>query len=86
MEKHTEKRIAKVKLMLTKRTVENPGAGRQTLDRLGRQAHRLRRPHPAPGRQFLIVTHRAGGGGCKASNKRVVIERYGCIAAIQVRR
>ena len=88
MEKHTEKRIAKVKPHADQAHRREPWsrpdkpwiAWDDKLTGFGGPASSPRAPNS------LSSPTAPGGGGCKASNKRVVIERYGCIAAIQVRR
>ncbi|MCY4383629.1 MAG: integrase family protein [Nitrospinae bacterium] len=86
MENNTGKRIARVRTTLTKRTVEalKPGdkswiAWDEKLTGFGV------RVQPS-GMKSFIVNYRAGEGGRKAPNKRVVIGRYGRIAPDQARR
>ena len=86
MEQHTEKRVAKVKLTLTKRTVEAlEPADKPWIawdDKLTGFGVRIQ---PSGTRSF-IVNYRAGEGGRKAPNKRVVVGRYGRVTPDQARR
>ncbi len=84
MENHPVKRIARVKLTLTKRTVEalEPAdkpwiAWDDKLTGFGVQ--------PSGTRTF-VVNYRAGDGGRKAPNKRVTLGRYGRITPDKARR
>ena len=86
MEMHSGKRVAMVKLTLTKRTVETPGARREVLDRLGDKLTGFGVCVQPSGTNSFIVKYRAGDGGRKAPNKRIVIERYGRIASDKARR
>ena len=86
MEQHTGKRIAKVKLMLTKRTVEalEPAdkpwiAWDEKLTGFGC------RIQPS-GTKSFVANYRAGDGGRNAPNKRVVIGRYGRVTPDRARR
>ncbi len=82
----TAKRTAKAKLTLTKRTVEalepadNPWIAWD--DKLTGFGCRVQ---PSGTRSF-IVNYRAGDGGRKAPNKRVVIGRYGRVTPDRARR
>ena len=86
MHTRTGKRIARTKLALTKRAVEAlEPADKPWIawdDRLTGFGVRV---HPTGAKSF-IVNYRAGDGGRKAPNKRVVIGRYGKIAPDQARR
>ena len=86
METQTAKRIAKTKLTLTKRTVDAlEPAGTPWIawdDKLTGFGVRIQ----PSGVKSFIVNYRAGDGGRKASNKRVVLGRYGKIAPDQARR
>ena len=85
MTKPSRKRIALHKLSLTKRTVEalKPGAKSwiawdDTLTGFGVRVQ-------PTGLKAYIVNYRAGDGGRKAPNKRVVLGRHGEITAAQAR-
>ena len=86
MENHSGKRIAKVRLTLTKRTVEaleptdKPWIAWD--DRLIGFGVRVQ---PSSTKTF-IVNYRTGDGGRTAPNKRVAIGRYGRIAPDRARR
>ena len=86
MEQHSAKRIARVKLTLTKRTVEAlEPADKPWIawdDKLTGFGIRIQ---PSGTRSF-IVNYRAGEGGRKAPNKRVVVGRYGKVSPDQARR
>ena len=86
MERHTEKRVAKVKLTLTKRSVEAlEPADKPWIawdDKLTGFGVRIQ---PSGTRSF-IVNYRAGEGGRKAPNKRVVVGRFGKVTPDQARR
>ena len=80
------KLIAKVKLTLTKRTVNTLEADNKPWiawdDKLTGFGVRV---HPSGAKSFL-VNYRAGNGGRKAPNKRVVIGRVGRVTPDQARR
>ena len=86
MEKHSTKRIAKVKLTLSKRTVDalepqdRPWIAWD--DRLSGFGCRVQ----PSGVKSFVVNYRAGDGGRKAPNKRVVVGRYGRVTPDQARR
>ena len=86
MENHSGKRIAKVRLTLTKRTVEaleptdKPWIAWD--DRLIGFGVRVQ----PSGTKTFIVNYRTGDGGRTAPNKRVAIGRYGRIAPDRARR
>ena len=86
METHTAKRVAKTRLTLTKRAVDalepadTPWIAWD--DKLTGFGVRIQ----PSGVKSFIVNYRAGEGGRKAPNKRVVLGRYGKIAPDQARR
>ncbi len=86
MENNTGKRIARVRTTLTKRTVEALKPTDKSWiawdDKLTGFGVRVQ---PSGAKSF-IVNYRAGSGGRKAPNKRVVIGRYGRIAPDRARR
>ena len=86
MEQTTAKRIARVKLTLTKRTVDAlEPEGKPWIawdDKLTGFGCRVQ----PSGTKSFIVNYRAGDGGRKAPNKRVVVGRYGRVTADQARR
>ena len=86
MEQHTEKRIAKVKLTLTKRTVDAlEPADKPWIawdDKLVGFGCRVQ----PSGTKSFVVNYRAGDGGRKAPNKRVVVGRYGRVTPDRARR
>ncbi len=86
MEKHTAKRVARVKVTLTKRTVDALKPGDKPWiawdDKLIGFGVRVQ----PSGTKTFIVNYRAGGGGRKAPNKRVTLGRYGRITPDQARR
>ena len=86
MPKHTGKRVALNKLTLTKRAVEamEPAdkpwiAWDDKLTGFGIQVH-------PSGIKSFFVNYRTGNGGRKASNKRVVLGRFGRMSPEQARR
>ena len=86
MPKHTGKRVALNKLTLTKRAVEamEPAdkpwiAWDDKLTGFGIQVH-------PSGIKSFFVNYRTGNGGRKASNKRVVLGRFGRMSTEQARR
>ena len=86
MEQNTEKRIAKVKTTLTKRTVEAlEPAAKPWIAWDEKLAGFGVRVQPSGTRTF-VVNYRAGDGGRKAPNKRVSIGRYGRVTPDQARR
>ena len=86
MRTSTGKRTAKVRATLTKRAIEafqpTDKAWVAWDDKLTGFGIRI---HPSGAKSF-IVNYRAGEGGRKAANKRVVLGRYGQIAPDQARR
>ncbi len=86
MENQSAKRTAKVRLTLTKRTVDAlEPAGKPWIawdDKLSGFGVRVQ---PSGTRTF-IVNYRAGDGGRKAPNKRVTLGRYGRITPDRARR
>ena len=86
MQQPTAKRIAKVKLTLTKRTVEAlEPADKPWIawdDKLTGFGCRVQ----PSGTKSFIVNYRAGDGGRKAPNKRVVVGRFGRITPDRARR
>ena len=86
MKNHSAKRVARVKLTLTKRTVEAlEPADKPWIawdDKLTGFGVRVQ---PSGARTF-VVNYRAGDGGRKAPNKRVTLGRYGRITPDKARR
>ena len=86
MHTNTGKRTAKVRTTLTKRIIETLEPTDTSWiawdDKLVGFGVRV---HPG-GTKSFIVNYRAGDGGRKAPNKRVVIGRYGKVTADQARR
>ena len=86
MTQPSRKRIAKVKLTLTKRAVESlePGARPWIAwdDRLTGFGVRVQ----PSGTKAFVVNYRSGNGGRRAPNRRVVIGRYGAITPDRARR
>ena len=86
METQTAKRIAKTKLTLTKRAIDalepadTPWVAWD--DKLTGFGVRIQ----PSGVKSFIVNYRAGDGGRKAPNKRIVLGRYGKVAPDQARR
>ena len=82
----TRKRTARVKLTLTKRTVETLRPADKPWiawdDKLTGFGVRVQ----PSGAKAFVVNYRTGSGGRKAPNKRVVIGRYGAVAPDQARR
>lgn len=80
------KRTAKVRTTLTKRAIDAFQPGRTAWiawdDKLTGFGLRI---HPSGARSF-VVNYRAGDGGRKAPNKRVVIGRYGIVTVDQARK
>ncbi len=86
METPSAKRTANVKLLLTKRAVEALEAADKPWIAWDEKLTGFGvRVHPSGIKSFL-VNYRAGDGGRKAPNKRVVIGRYGKYAPDQARR
>ena len=86
MNENTGKRIARVRTTLTRRTVEALKPTEKSWiawdDKLTGFGVRVQ----PSGTKSFIVNYRAGEGGRKAPNKRVVIGRYGRIAPDRARR
>ena len=86
MQTSAGKRTAKVRATLTKRAIEALQPADKAWiawdDKLTGFGIRI---HPS-GTKSFIVNYRAGDGGRKAANKRVVLGRYGQIAPDQARR
>ena len=86
MNPSTQKRTARVKLTLTKRTVETLRPADKPWiawdDKLTGFGVRVQ----PSGTKAFVVNYRAGAGGRNAPNKRVVIGRYGRIGPDQARR
>lgn len=86
MDAQTAKRVAKTKLTLTKRAVDalEPASTPWIAwdDKLTGFGVRIQ----PSGVKSFIVNYRAGDGGRKAPNKRVVLGRYGKVAPDQARR
>ena len=86
MTQASRKRIARVKVTLTKRTVEalEPGTSPWIAwdDRLTGFGVRVQ----PSGTKAFVVNYRSGGGGRRAPNRRVVIGRYGAMTPDKARR
>ena len=86
MKATSQKRIAKVKLTLTKRTVENLQPADTPWiawdDKLIGFGVRVQ----PSGTKAFVVNYRIGRGGRKAPNRRIVIGRYGLVAPDEARR
>ncbi|MCY4057565.1 MAG: Arm DNA-binding domain-containing protein, partial [Gammaproteobacteria bacterium] len=86
MTQASRKRIARVKLTLTKRAVESlePGASPWIAwdDRLTGFGVRVQ----PSGTKAFVVNYRSGNGGRRAPNRRVVIGRYGAMTPDRARR
>ena len=86
MSTNTGKRTAKVRTTLSKRTIDSLEPAEKPWiawdDKLFGFGVRI---HPS-GTKAFIVNYRAGDGGRKAPNKRVVIGRYGKLSPDQARR
>ncbi|MCY4564968.1 MAG: integrase arm-type DNA-binding domain-containing protein [Gammaproteobacteria bacterium] len=86
MEKHTEKRTAKQRLTLTKRAVEALLPNEKPFiawdDKLTGFGVRVQ----PSGIKSFILNYRTGDGGRRASNKRIVIGRYGRVSPDKARR
>lgn len=86
MEKTTGKRIAKVSTTLTKRTIEAlEPAAKSWIAWDNKLIGFGCRVQPS-GTKAFIVNYRAGAGGRKAPNKRIVIGRYGRMTPSNARR
>ncbi len=86
MERHTEKRIAKVKLTLTKRTVDALEPTDKPWIAWDDKLTGFGCCVQPSGTKSFIVNYRAGDGGRKAPNKRVVVGRYGRVTPDRARR
>lgn len=86
MENNTGKRTAKVRTTLTKRTVEALKPGEKSWIAWDEKLTGFGVRVQPSGTKSFIVNYRAGEGGRKAPNKRVVIGRYGRIAPDRARR
>ena len=86
MENNTGKRTAKVKTTLTKRIVEALKPAEKSWIAWDEKLTGFGVRVQPSGTKSFIVNYRAGSGGRKAPNKRVVIGRYGRIAPDQARR
>ena len=87
MENNTGKRTAKVRTTLTKRTVEALKPAEKSWIAWDDKSDGVSASASSPsGTKSFIVNYRAGSGGRKAPNKRVVIGRYGRIAPDRARR
>ena len=86
MKATSQKRIAKVKLTPTKRTVENLQPADTPWiawdDRLVGFGVRVQ----PSGTKAFVVNYRIGRGGRKAPNRRIVIGRYGLVTPDEARR
>ncbi len=86
MNQHSAKRIAKVKLTLTKRAVDAlEPADKPWIawdDKLVGFGCRVQ----PSGTKSFVINYRAGDGGRRAPNKRVVVGRYGRVTPEQARR
>ena len=86
MENNTGKRIARVRTTLTKRTVEALKPTEKSWIAWDEKLTGFGVRVQPSGMKSFIVNYRAGEGGRKAPNKRVVIGRYGRIAPDRARR
>ena len=85
MKPNTAKRIAKVKLTLTERTVKAlEPADKPWIDWVDKLTGFGFRVQPSDTKSF-VVNYRAGDGGRKAPNKRVVVARYGRVSPDRAR-
>jgi len=86
MQTHSNKRVAKVRLSLTKRNIDTlePEASSWIAwdDKVTGFGIRIQ----PSGTKSFIVNYRSGDGGRRSPNKRVVIGRYGRIAPDEARR
>lgn len=86
MQTHSKKRVAKVRLTLTKRTIDTLQPEKKSWiawdDKLTGFGIRIQ----PSGTKSFIVNYRSGDGGRRAPNKRIVIGRYGRIAPDQARK
>ncbi len=86
MNNNTGKRIAKSRATLTRRTVEALKPAEKSWIAWDEKLTGFGVRVQPSGTKSFIVNYRAGSGGRKAPNKRVVIGRYGHIAPDQARR
>ena len=86
MEMRKEKRTAKVRLMLTKRTVEGLEPTAKPWFAWDNKLTGFGVRIQPSGTKSFLVNYRANGGGRHAANKRVVIGRFGRITPDQARR
>ena len=86
MENNTGKRIARVRKTLTKRTVEALKPAEKSWTAWDEKLTGFGVRVQPSGTKSFIVNYRAGSGGRKAPNKRVVIGHYGRIAPDLARR
>ena len=86
MKENTGKRTARVRTTLTKRTVEALKPAEKSWIAWDEKLTGFGVRVQPSGMKSFIVNYRAGEGGRKAPNKRVVIGRYGRIAPDQARR
>ena len=86
METRKEKRTAKVRLMLTKRTVEGLEPTAKPWIAWDNKVTGFGVRIQPSGTKSFLVNYRANGGGRHAANKRVVIGRFGRITPDQARR
>lgn len=86
MQTQSKKRVAKVRLTLTKRNIDTLEPEKTSWiawdDKLTGFGIRIQ----PSGTKSFIVNYRSGDGGRKAPNKRIVIGRYGRIAPDQARK
>jgi len=86
MEKHTGKRTAKRRLRLTKRAIEALEPSEKSFIAWDNKLTGFGVRVQPSGIKSFILNYRAGDGGRRASNKRMVIGRYGAVTPDKARR